>query len=66
MCVCTPSVSMSTMEAVASARAKATAKAKPNDEAVLKKMRLTPKAKAAAYDCSDLAAYKNEGDVKVR
>ena len=51
---------MSAKEAIVNARAKAKAKAEP------KKMRLTPKAKAAADDCADLAAYKHEGEVKVR
>ena len=58
--------SMLAMEAIASVRAKAKAKAKPNDEPVLKKRRSTPKAKAVADDCSDLAEYNNEGEVKVR
>ena len=57
-------VSMLAMEAIASVRAKA--KAKANEEPVLKKRRLTPKAKAAADVWSDLAEYKNEGEVKVR
>ena len=57
---------MPAMDAIANARAKAKAKAKPSKEPVLKKMRLTPEAKAAADVCADLAAYTNEGEVKVR
>ena len=56
---------MFAMYAMASVRAKAKAKAKPNNEPVLKNVRLAPKAKAAADDCADLAAYTNQGDVKV-
>ena len=59
-------VNMSAMEAIASVRAKAKTKGKPNHEPVLKKMKFTPQAKAVAADCADLAAYKNEGEVKVR
>ena len=42
---------MAAMEAIAAARTHAKADAEPN------KRRLTPKAKAASYDCADLAAY---------
>ena len=57
---------MSPMEAITNARAKAKAKATPTNEPVLKNMSLTSKAKAAADDCADLAAYTNEGSVQVR
>ena len=53
-------LALSAMEAIANVRAKAKAKAEP------KKMRLTPKAKAAADDCADVAAYENEGEATVR
>ena len=46
---------MLAMDAMASVKPKAKARAKANAEPVLKKRRLTPKAKAAADDCSDLA-----------
>ena len=45
---------MSAMEAIANARANTEANAEP------KKMRLTPKAKAASDHCADLAAYEQQ------
>ena len=53
---CPKQLQLSAMEATAAVRANTKAKAEP------KKMRLTPKAKAASGDGADLAANRKEGD----